>query len=296
MILSLVNAGENAALAMTGRQEQAGSRPIQALVVSADPSTRQRLRRLGAQEADVRVLEECADAHDAARRIEALRPDVAIIDLDVAQRDGFAIAAAVSHLEPAPLFIYVSGCATQAMPAFRAAALDFLMKPIQPAEFATAIHRARGKLMEQSSAAMGHRLAALLAGLAPEAAAVARPTNGELPSGAGYLERIPVRSDDRVVYVRSRDVSHCEANGNYVHLHVGKQRLQIRQTLGALEQQLDPRRFVRIHRRTIVNVDCVRELQPWFAADYVVLLADGTSLRLSRTFRERFDAAMARGR
>lgn len=295
MIMSLAESRDStghAGVAGTGRH---GARRMHALIVSADAASRQRLRQLAGQEPDIGVIEECGDAEEAAQCFHAFKPDVAIIEVGTPQLDGFAVADAVRHLAPPPLFIFVSCSAEHAMRAFRAAALDFLMHPVQPLEFGTAIHRARGALADQSSAAVGQTLASLL-GLDARAAGGVQLHGSAARPAPGYLERIPVRNDDRVVYVRSRDVTHFEAHGNYVRLHVGKKPLQIRQTLGALEQQLDPRRFVRIHRRTIVNVDAVRELQPWFAADYVVLLDDGTALRLSRTFREQFGIAMSRGR
>lgn len=271
--------------------------PIHTLIADDEPAARHRIRRLARQEPDLDIVGECADGEDAVALIRTLQPDLAIVDVHMPRLDGIAVAAAAHQFEKPPLFIFVTAFAEHAMKAFRVAALDYLLKPVEPEHFAAAIQRARATLAQQSSAAMGHKLSALLAELgrgAPVATsipAIVMPTNG-----GGYLERIPVRHDDRVIYVRSRDVDYFEATGNYVRLHVGKQVLQIRQTMSALEQQLDPDHFVRIHRQTIVNLDRVRELQPWFAGDFVLILQDGRDLRISRTYREQFDAAMSRGR
>lgn len=271
--------------------------PIQTLIADDEPAARHRLRRLARQEPDLDIVGECADGVEAVELIRTIQPELAIVDVHMPRLDGLAVAAAVHQFEKPPLFIFVTAFAEHAMKAFRVAALDYLLKPVEPQQFAAAIQRARATLAQQSSAAMGHRLSALLAELGRDVIAPGgAPAPAPPRTGGGYLERIPVRHEDRVIYVRTRDVSYFEATGNYVRLHVGKQVLQIRQTMSALEQQLDPDQFVRIHRQTIVNLDSVRELQPWFAGDFIVLLQDGTDLRISRTYRDTFDAAMSRGR
>ena len=104
---------------------------------------------------------------------------------------------------------------------------------------------------------------------------------------ARHLERIAVRGDGRIFFIRPTDVDWCESAGNYVKLHVGRAVHVIRETLQNLEGRLDPSSFIRIHRRLIVNLDRIHELQPWFGGDQIVILKDGARLRLSRTFREK---------
>ncbi|MBA3891060.1 MAG: response regulator transcription factor [Gemmatimonadaceae bacterium] len=270
--------------------------PIHTLIADDEPAARHRLRRLARQEPDLDIIAECADGATAVEQIRALQPELAIVDVHMPRLDGLAVAEAAHALESPPLFIFVTAFAEHAMKAFRVAALDYLLKPVEPEQFARAIQRARTTLAQQSSAAMGDKLSALLAELGRDGGAAGAVRAAAAGATGGFLERIPVRHDDRVTYVRSRDVDYFEATGNYVRLHVGKQVLQVRQTMAALEHELDPDQFVRIHRQTIVNLDRVREVQPWFAGDFIVLLQDGTDLRISRTYREKFDAAMSRGR
>jgi two-component system LytT family response regulator len=109
-----------------------------------------------------------------------------------------------------------------------------------------------------------------------------------------FPDRIPIRGDGRVIFVRVADVDWAEAAGNYVRLHAGREVHLLRETMAALEGALDPARFVRIHRSAIVNVDRIKELQPWFAGDYIVILRDGRQLKLSRTYREQLQSRMHR--
>ena len=114
------------------------------------------------------------------------------------------------------------------------------------------------------------------------------------PAARPYPDRIAVRDDGRVIFVRVADVDWAEAAGNYVRLHVGREVHLVRETMAALEAALDPGRFVRIHRSAIVAVDRIKELQPWFAGDYVVTLHNGVKLRMSRTYRENIETHAGR--
>jgi two-component system LytT family response regulator len=173
-------------------------------------------------------------------------------------------------------------------------AFDYLLKPVNADRFRAAMARARTHLEQVTSASAGRRLRGLLAQLlAADADPAALGERGgerageRLAERPRFVDRISVTARDRTVFVPVSDVDWFEADGNYVRVHAGRATHVIRETLSALEASLQPDRFVRIHRGTIVNVDRIRELQPWFAGDQIVILKDGRQLRLSRTYRER---------
>jgi two-component system LytT family response regulator len=181
-------------------------------------------------------------------------------------------------------------------------AIDYLLKPYDPDRFRAAFQRARSHLERVTSAEQGRKIRALLEQVLGEdrtsAALADRP-----PQPAGmtapmprtrFLDRLMVKHDGRVFFVKVSDVDWFEASGNYVRVHTGKVSHLIRETMHHVEAQLDPSMFVRIHRAVIVNIDRIKELQPWFAGDYVVILRDGRQLKLSRTYREHLQSRMHR--
>ena len=151
-------------------------------------------------------------------------------------------------------------------------ALDYLLKPFDSSRFRQAVDRARAQIRQTGGAALDSRLNHLIASLS------ARPK----PS-----ERVAIKSAGRIMFLRTDEIDWLEAADNYVRVHVGGESHLLRETLGALEARLDPARFMRIHRSTVVNIDRVKELQPWFHGDYIVILQDGSRLNLSRTYRDR---------
>jgi len=178
--------------------------------------------------------------------------------------------------------IFTTAYDRYALQAFDAQAVDYLLKPYSEARFASALGRARASI----AAGDGQRartLSGLLAQLGPE-----RPRRDE----GVWLERLLVRDEGRVIVVPVGDLEYAEAAGNYVRLHVGAAEHLLRETLSELESGLDPRRFARIHRSSIVNVAHVVELQPWFSGDYMVLLRSGAKLKLSRSYRQGIEAKL----
>jgi len=249
----------------------AGSRaPLRVLVVDDEPLARRGIHARLGRMADVEIVGECASGREAVDAIRGLSPDLVFLDVQMPGLDGFGVVEAVGA-ERMPVVVFVTAYDQHALRAFEARALDYLLKPIDDERFEQAVARARARVAERRESAVGRRLAA-----AP--AAPAAP-----------LERILVRSGGRVLLVAADEVDWIEAAGDYLRLHVGPARHLLRETMGALEARLDPRRFVRIHRSTIVNVSRIRELQPYFNREYVVLLRDGTRLKLSRGYRERLE-------
>ncbi len=231
---------------------------IRVLVVEDEPLAVRRLRRLLKSERDVRVVGACPDVAAARRGIEALAPDLLLLDVQLPGADGLALLDA---LPPGrrPAVIFVSAYQQYAVPAFDQQAVDYLLKPIDPERFRTAIARARRHLERSDAAA----------------------------SPQPHLSRLLVRERGRAFFVRVEEVDWLEAHGNYVRVHVGRVSHRLRASIGALEPRLDPRQFRRINRSQIVALDRVRELQPWFHGDGLVILTSGARLRLSRRYRDR---------
>ncbi|HET7436693.1 MAG TPA: LytTR family DNA-binding domain-containing protein [Thermoanaerobaculia bacterium] len=239
---------------------------LRVVIADDEPLARTRLRRLLSTESDVEIVAECGDGIEALQAIEQLAPDVVFLDIEMPERDGFEVLASLESPRP-PAIIFVTAYDEHAIRAFEEHALDYVLKPVEAARLRRSVERARAQLAQGEVA---QKLATILKDLRGES-----------------LERIAVRSKGRVSFIRTSDVTFIEAAGNYARVHTTSESHLLRETMTALEAKLDRRKFVRIHRSTIVNIDAIRELRPWFGGDVLVITTDGKELTLSRTFRER---------
>jgi two-component system LytT family response regulator len=229
--------------------------------------------------------------------IDRLRPDLVLLDVQMPDLDGFAV---LQQIDPAslPVVVFVTAYDQYALRAFEACAIDYLLKPYEPDRFTQAVDRALQWAARSAPAEseQDERLKRLLREVLGSQHDVARDAAVASTGGVGRrLDRFLVKRGSRSHFVRAADVDWIESEGNYVNLHVGKQSHLVRGTIAACAERLDPRQFIRIHRRYVVNVDRVKEVQPWFGGDYVILLEDGHKLRLSRNFREHFHSRMLGG-
>ncbi len=254
------------------------------IIIADDERTaRARLRRALCDMPGTEIAGEAADGVSAVAQIRALRPDLAILDVQMPELDGFAVLRALDPAER-PAVIFATAFDAYALDAFRVHAVDYVLKPVDGEQLRHAVERARAQLDARTDEA---RLRALLdEALASRGAIAPRPD----PSA----DRLLINTDGRLVPVRVADIDWIEAAGNYVRLHVNKSVQMSRDTLSAMEKRLDPTRFARIHRSAIVNLDRVKELQAWFSGDFVVLLTTGERLRLSRSFRRAFESRFGR--
>ena len=252
---------------------------MRVLIVDDEPVARRRLRRLLRGTPDVVIAGECGDGVTALEMIRALDPDVVLLDIQMPEVDGFGVLQAMSSDE-IPVIVFVTAYDQYALRAFEVHALDYVLKPVEADRLGVAIARARTRLQERKGARMDARVMALLESLTPN---------------RRYLSRIPVRTEGRVQVLDLADVDWIGAADNYATLHVGPREYLIRDTMERLERELDPDRFVRIHRSTIVQIDRVRELLPDFHGDFTVVLRSGTTLALSRGYRAKLEALLGRG-
>jgi two-component system LytT family response regulator len=265
--------------------EPTGQAPLRAVVVDDEALGRDCVRIALERRGDVAVVAECDEGPAAVAAIEALRPDVVLLDVQMPGMDGFAVVERVGAARMPPV-VFVTGHDEHAVRAFQVHALDFVLKPFDDARLARAMDRVRAQLQLRRDGELGRRLSALLAEVRAPDAAVAAPDRA-LPAAPGErLTRLVVREDGHIRFVPVRDVDWLEGDGNYVRVHAGGRVHRLRAGVGGLAARLDPARFARIHRSTIVNVERIREVQPWFGGDYVAILDDGTRLRVSRTFAQ----------
>jgi two-component system LytT family response regulator len=257
----------------------AGGKRLRALIVDDERLARERLRELLAGDADVEIIGECGNGDDAVTAIARDQPDLVLLDIQMPELDGFGVVRTVG-VEDMPAVVFVTAHDEHAVAAFEVHAVDYVLKPVDPERFAEAVRRAkrriasaRGTGARDDDRELRERLAALVA----EVSAAAVP--GPAPT------RLAIKGEGRVVFVRIADVDWVEAMDNYVRLHVGRDVHMMRETLSNLEARLAGTTFLRIHRSSIVNIDRIREVQPWFAGDYVVILTDGTKLTTGRRYR-----------
>lgn len=248
-----------------------GSR-MHALIVDDEPLSRTRLRQLLRSEGDVEVVGEFSNGAEAVTAVHELAPDVVFLDVQMPEMDGFEVLEALSG-GVVPLIIFVTAFDEYAVRAFEVLALDYVLKPISPERLAAACARARAMLTQQRPAGADDQLLKLLAQLRHD----------------GRRSHLFVRTANRVVMLDPAEVKWMEAAGNYVNIHATSNTYRVRQTLAEMEALVD-RTFARIHRSTIVNLDHVKEFQPWFSGEMIVLMRDGTKLKLSRFYRQEFEA------
>ena len=244
---------------------------LRALVVDDEALARQRIRHLLRRASDIDVAAECANGLEAVQAIENLSPDLVFLDIQMPELDGFGVVEAVGA-DCMPPTLFITAYDQHALHAFEVHALDYLLKPFSSERFNQALARAR-RWCAQQSVEKGPDLESLLASLRRE-----RP----------FVDRLLVRQGDRHVLVKTAALQWVEAEDNYVRLHVDGTSHLLRQTMAGLLARLDPAQFRRIHRSAIVNLDCIKEFQPWTGGDHLVIMRDGTRLTLSRTFREQF--------
>jgi two-component system, LytTR family, response regulator len=244
---------------------------IRTVIVDDEPLARTRIRSLLEREPDIVIVGECADGRQAVNDLRQLEPDLVFLDVQMPALDGFGVLEALDN-ERLPAVIFVTAHDRYALRAFEVHALDYLLKPFDRERFQKALERVRNQLERAETAASRQRLLALL----EDVQAARKP-----------LQRVVIKSEGRVFFVRVEDIDWIEAAGNYLRLHVGRETHLLRETMNGLEGRLDPAQFVRIHRSTMVQFDRIRELQPWFHGDYRVLLRDGTELTLSRGYRQK---------
>jgi two-component system LytT family response regulator len=251
---------------------------IRALIVDDEPLARDRIREMLKEHPEIEVIGEARNGREAIDLIVNQNPDLVFLDVQMPDLDGFDVLQNlnVDHL---PLIIFVTAYDQHAIRAFNVHAVDYLTKPFDRKRFAEAVNQAK-VFMKGAKEPETARILAMLQ---------------ELKAGARYRERFAIKNGETVFFVRAEDVDAIEAEGNYVRLNLGNASHLLRDTLNNIESQINPRMFVRIHRRTIVNINRVKELQTWARGEYRVVLSTGAHYTLSRGYRQHFESFIKLG-
>lgn len=235
---------------------------MKVLIVDDEPLARTGLKRMLAREPDVEIVGECDSAEAGMAAIEKHSPDVIFLDIQMPGIDGMSLSRNLQQADDGPLIIFVTAFAEHAALAFEVHALDYVLKPVEARRLSIAVERARS-VLQQRPDDMPH---------------IDRPIKG----------RVIVHTGKRAIILKISDIDWIEAAGNYVKIHASGVAHTVRESLASLEEIVKDEPFARIHRSAIVNVDSVKELKPWFSGEMIVVMRDGTELRLSRSYRRVF--------
>ena len=272
--------------------------PLRVLVVDDEPLARQRLEDLLAREVGAELVGTAADGDEAVESIRALRPDLVFLDVQMPGKTGMEVVREVGP-ERMPATVFVTAYDQFALQAFDVAAVDYLLKPYDDERFEQAFRRAR-KLAELSEVGrLAGRLRTLLGGdgpAPPSPVADATPAEPHRAPAAPYTERIAVEMRGQVRVVPVAQIEYITASGPYAELHTAERGYVIRERMQALEERLDPARFLRIHRSIIVRLDTIETLLRGGGGDYAVRLKNGVKLKVSRTRVEELERRMGVGK
>jgi len=241
------------------------------LIVDDEPLARAHLRSLLRERSDVEVIGECGDGRSAIDQIRRITPELVLLDIQMPELDGLEVIREVGA-EAMPAVVFVTAYDEHALAAFEVHAFDYILKPVSRQRFTQAIDRVVGLIRtDVKDRALAERpLTALIEAMRRERSA---------------LDRIAVKADGRVMFIRVGEIDWIEADDDLVRIHAGKAVHAHRSTLTHLEERLPASKFLRVHRSTLVNVDRIREIQPWFQGDWVLILNDGTRLHSGKSYR-----------
>lgn len=250
---------------------------IRVLLVDDESLAREMLREMLQDDPQVTIVGESCNGHEALEAIRTHSPDLIFLDVQMPELGGFEVLEALG--KEIPRVIFVTAYDQYAVRAFEVHALDYLLKPFDQERFDISWQRARAQILRERDGGRDQRILALLE---------------EMKAGNKYLERLVIKASGRIYFLETAEIDWIEAEGNYVSVHCAKKAHLLRETISSLESQLDPKKFLRIHRSSIVRIDRIQELQPWFHGEYRIILQNGTQLTLSRNYRDKLQEALGK--
>ncbi len=258
---------------------------IRTILVDDEPLAIQGLRLRLEKHDDVEIIETCSNGREAIRAIKTNKPDLVFLDIQMPGFDGFSVIQGLMEVEP-PLFVFVTAYSTHALRAFEAQAVDYLMKPVEEERLADTLDRVRQRLAEKRSAEEAGKLKEVLAEVAPDAVESVAGGSDDGPSSNRYEKLINIKDRGQIFRVDVDTIEKIDAAGDYMCIYTGDNTLILRETMKDLEKRLDPRRFQRVHRSTIVNLDLVRQVKPHTNGECFLVLESGGTVKVSRSYRD----------
>ncbi len=243
---------------------------IRTIIIDDEPVARRIIKKYLKDESEFEIIAECRDGAEAVEKILALKPDLIFLDIQMPEVDGFDVVNSIKA-KYLPYIIFVTAYDQYAVKAFEINALDYLLKPFDKARLFKSISRAKDIINSRDD--YQFKINDLLA---------------ELKNDKKYLNRIMIKSSGRIFFLKTSEIDWIEAAAYYIKIHSGKNSYLIRETLNNFEAGLDPEIFTRVHRSYIVNIEKIREVQPWFNNKYVAILNDGVEVSISRSYKDRF--------
>ena len=257
---------------------------IRTILVDDEPLAIQGLRlRLEPYE-DVEIIETCSNGREAIRAIKTHKPDLVFLDIQMPGFDGFSVIQGLMEVEP-PLFVFVTAYGDHALRAFQAQAVDYLMKPVEEVRLADTLERVRLRLSERRGAEEATKLKEVLAEVAPDAVDSV-PQSDDAHASNRYEKLINIKDRGQIFRVDVDTIEKIDAAGDYMCIYTGDNTLILRETMKDLEKRLDPRRFQRVHRSCIVNLDLVRQVKPHTNGECFLVLESGGTVKVSRSYRD----------
>jgi two-component system LytT family response regulator len=244
---------------------------IRAIIIDDELLARKRVGQLLAKEADCEIIAECANGLEAIAAISEHQPDLIFLDVQMPEINGFQVLQELKDKTRMPAVIFVTAYDQFTLRAFDARAVDYILKPFSVERFQQAFSRARKKLRPETIRESNEQISLLLE---------------HLKLKEKFLDRLIVNHKNRLILVPINDVDWIESYGNYLRIHSQGKIYLLRETMNNLAERLDPKKFLRIHRSTLVNLDRIKEFQPMFGGQYTVVLHEGTELTLSRNYRQ----------
>ncbi len=251
---------------------------IRVCIIDDEPIACRRIERLLKEDPEIEIIKVCNDGEDAVESIRTLHPDLIFLDIQMPEMDGFEVLQSLDSSNM-PRVIFVTAFDRYAIQAFEVHALDYLLKPFDKKRFQEALERGKAQVSQDHEGSSNRELVALLK---------------ELKVHQHYLDRLIIKSKGRVSFLKTDEIDWIEAQGKYVMIHAGQESHLIRDAMNNLESELDPKKFVRIHKSAIVNIDQIKELQPLFHGDFRVILRNSTELTISRRYREKVDELLGK--
>lgn len=236
---------------------------------------RKRMRRYLSKDSDIEIVAECSNGLEAIEAINTLQPQLVFLDVQMPETDGFSVLKSIETDDP-PTFIFVTAHDQFALKAFEVNAFDYLLKPFSEERLEATLKRAKEQINSEENLTTEERLLSLLA---------------ELKSETNYLSRLTIKDRGKIIFVSVDEIESIVAQGNYLEINAASSHL-IRMRLHQLEAKLDPDKFIRIHRSTIINIDCVRELHPLFNGDQHIIMQSGKKLTMTRNYRDKLKSLL----